>query len=328
MAAHRRRVPGPGSETELCDPGLPRWVPCPRSATALVGTPAPFHVALDLHVCPIRRRGRARDCSAGYSGCGGSSSRIPSSFSGRVGVRRRRARQRVDAARDLRERGHLAQVGLAARARAMKRSMPHREAAVRRRAHRSASRRKPNLSRCSSSSDAHHAEDGLPARPRWWIRIEPGAELPAVPDQVVVLAAHVRGIGLDPLLLARHRRGEGVVHERPAAVLLAVLEEREVGDPVEDVEVSVDQAELVREVQPEQPEDARDGLLLVGDEERRRPLFDAERLRARARRGTSRSASGSRAPWPPTPSRAPRAAPARCARTSAARRRSARTARS
>ena len=35
-----------------------------------------------------------------------------------------------------------------------------------------------------------------------------------------------------------------MVHERPAAELLAVLEEREVGDPVEDVEARVDQVEL------------------------------------------------------------------------------------
>ena len=38
----------------------------PFVGNASVGTPAPFHVALDLHVRPIRRAGPSNgDCSAG-----------------------------------------------------------------------------------------------------------------------------------------------------------------------------------------------------------------------------------------------------------------------
>ena len=61
-----------------------------------------------------------------------------------------------------------------------------------------------------------------------------GAELPAVPDQVVVLAERVRRVA--PIaLVTLERAGERVMHERPAAAVLVQLEEREVEDPVESV---------------------------------------------------------------------------------------------
>ena len=40
---------------------VPRWVPCPRSAMPR-GRRAPFQVALDLHVCPVRATGLPAWC--------------------------------------------------------------------------------------------------------------------------------------------------------------------------------------------------------------------------------------------------------------------------
>src|SRR5262249_238432 len=56
----------PGIQTELCDPGLPGGCRA-RFRQCLGGTPAPFHVALDLHVCPIRRTGPStKTLATGY----------------------------------------------------------------------------------------------------------------------------------------------------------------------------------------------------------------------------------------------------------------------
>ena len=83
----------------------------------------------------------------------------------------------------------------------------HREPAVRRRAHLQRVEQEAELVLLLLLAHAHDAEHGLlhldvvdPDRA--------GAELPAVPDQVVVLTAHVLGIRLDLALLAGHGRGE------------------------------------------------------------------------------------------------------------------------
>ena len=91
---------------------------------------------------------------------------------------------------------------------AMQRDEPvdaHREAAVRRRAHPERVEEEAELLLLLLLAEAHDAEDRLldlgvvdPDRAR--------AELPAVPDQVVVLADHAARVGSDLLLVARHRR--------------------------------------------------------------------------------------------------------------------------
>src|SRR4051794_14917625 len=95
------------------------------------------------------------------------------------------------------------------------------------------------------------------------------AELPAVPDEVVVLPANVGWILLVPLLLAGHRRRERMVQERPAAGVVA-LEEREVEHPVEDVLPRRGQGELTAEVDAEAAEHTCDELRVAGGEEDRR----------------------------------------------------------
>ena len=122
----------------------------------------------------------------------------------------------------------------------------------------------------------HHAKDGLldlgmvdPDRAR--------AELPAVPDQVVVLAEDGGRIGLDLLFMTRQCGGERVVHERPAVALLVLLEEREVERPGERVPVRVGEPELAAEMRAQAAEHARDRRLVGGGEERRRVRLPRER---------------------------------------------------
>ena len=106
-----------------------------------------------------------------------------------VGHRGRRAGQRIGSARHLRERDHLADVRLAGHERDEALD-PHREAAVRRRAHRQRLEEEGELPARLLVAHPHRPEDVLldvravdPDRAR--------AELPAVPDQVVVLAERV-----------------------------------------------------------------------------------------------------------------------------------------
>ena len=224
-----------------------------------------------------------------YSGCGGSSRRMPSSRQRIVRIRRRRAGQRIGAARDLRERDHLADVRLA-REQRDEAVDAHREPAVRRRAHRERLEEEAELVALLLLADPHRAEDA-PAAPR---RRGSGSSRSRAPSRSRsgrnAGRARARDRTRSQLLLARHGRRERVVHERPAAGLLVVLEEREVDDPVEDVEARVDQAEL-----------AARGAAGAARGRGRRPLRRRRRRapssrprrrtpRARARRGTSRSA--------------------------------------
>src|SRR5581483_7912619 len=79
-----KEKPDPGDLAELCDPGLPGGCPAFGGAAA-VGTRAPFHVALDLHVRPVRAHGVEPEESTGsYSGWG-AITRIPSSCSASSG---------------------------------------------------------------------------------------------------------------------------------------------------------------------------------------------------------------------------------------------------
>ena len=101
----------------------------------------------------------------------------------------------------------------------------------------SASSRNPNFS-CASSSliPIVRKTSRLDVR-----AVDPDrarAELPAVPDEVVVLAQRASGIAGDSLLVPGDRRGERVVEERPVACLLVALEEREVDHPVEEILVA------------------------------------------------------------------------------------------
>src|SRR5207249_8380504 len=88
-----------------------------------------------------------------------------------------------------------------------------REPAVRRRPHAQRVEEPAELRLRLVIRHAHRPEhallDLLPVDPD-----RAGAQLPAVPDQVVVLAERRTGIPLDELLVAVERTGEGMVHER------------------------------------------------------------------------------------------------------------------
>src|SRR5437868_5993020 len=192
----------------------------------------------------------------------------------RVGHRRRGARERVVAARHLRERDHLANVRLAG----------HEgddpvdscgEAAVRRSAHAQRVEEETELRALLVLPETHDAED----RPLRFRVVDPdraGAELPAVPDEVVMLAQGRAGIVLEALVPG-HGRRERVVHERPVAGVFIALEEREVDDPVENVAAGLREPELAAEMRPQPAEDAPDDRLVAGGEERRRPGAARER---------------------------------------------------
>src|SRR5579859_2807963 len=150
--------------------------------------------------------------------------REPKLAEDRVGHRRRRAGQGVGAARDLWERGDLAEVRLA-REQGDEAVDAHREAAMRRRAHLERVEEEAELVALLLLAHAHDPEDGLlkgdvvdSDRAR--------AELPAVPDEVIVLAEDAGRVGFDPMRVVRKRRRERVMRERPALALLVVLEER------------------------------------------------------------------------------------------------------
>src|SRR5579885_355150 len=193
----------------------------------------------------------------------------------RVGHRRRGARERIGAARDLREGDHLADVGLPRHERD-ETVDPHREAAVRRRAHRERLEQEAELPARFLVRQPHRAEDALLHR-HVVDADRARAELPTVPDQVVVLTAHAGRVRLVPLLAARRRRRERMVHERPASVLV-LLEQREVGHPVEGLRGRLGELQLPAEVGAQTAEDARDRRLVAGGEQRGRAGRPGERF--------------------------------------------------
>src|SRR5713101_5322280 len=190
--------------------------------------------------------------------------------------RRRGARERIGAARNLRKRDDLADVGLTGHEREEALDA-HREASVRRRAHAERVEQEAELLALLLLAETHRPEDSLlHLRPMHADRA--GAELPAVPDQFVVLAEHPAWIALEPVLVAFDRCGERMVDERPAAARLVRLEEREVDGPEKLVALRVGEPELAAEVGPQTAEDAGHDVLRVGDEEDGCPRVRAERL--------------------------------------------------
>src|SRR5690348_3267732 len=189
--------------------------------------------------------------------------------------RRRCARERVASARHLRKRDDLSDVGLAREERDEALDA-HREAPVRRRAHAQRVEEELELRLLLLGAHAHDAEDRLlPLRVVDSNRA--GAELPSVPDQVVMLAEDATGIALDPVLVARDGRGEGMVDERPPLALLVVLEEREVERPREAVGLAIGEVELAAQMRTQAAEHPRDRRLVGGGEERRRVRVARER---------------------------------------------------
>ena len=176
-------------------------------------------------------------------------------------------------------------------------------------------------SRCLLVGHPHRPEDALAAPRRRWIPIEPGAELPAVPDRGRSAGSAHAGIALDP---RSSSPGTGAVNgwcmNVQLPVLLVALEEREVERPSGRRRLRlVDQAELAAEVRAQRAE------------ARARPIGSRRRRRARSIRGSRgtprarlreelrdrrahsrrRRRRGTRGPSRPTPSRPPRAARAR-----------------
>ena len=95
----------------------------------------------------------------------------------------------------------------------------------------------PHLDELDGRGLRYYFHVTLTGLPRHW---EPAS--PPSAGIVAALHALARRIGparslwrFDPLLLARHRGGERMVHERPLPRLLVALEEREVDHPVEDL---------------------------------------------------------------------------------------------
>ena len=144
-----------------------------------------------------------------------------------------------------------------------------REASVRRSAHSERVEEPAELRSRLLVGHPHRAEDALldllamdPDRAR--------AELPAVPDQVVVLAEGSTRIGLDQILVAFDRAGERVVHEGPLLRVLVLQEQREVENPEERVARLVEKLELMAELEPKGAEDTLHHRRAVGGKEDRR----------------------------------------------------------
>ena len=89
------------------------------------------------------------------------------------------------------------------------------------------------------------------------------ADFAAVQHEVVGLCAHRAGFALELVDVLVVRRRERMVHRIPAAVVLVVLEQREIGDPEELERVRVQQVLLLRDREAELAEQLR----------RRRPAF-------------------------------------------------------
>src|SRR6188472_1106840 len=192
----------------------------------------------------------------------------------------RSARQGVGAARHLRERDDLADVRLVCHEREEPLD-PHREPAVRRSAHRERVEEESELRARLVIGHAHRSEDVLldvravdPDRPR--------PELPAVPDEIVVLAQSVSRIAGDSFLVAGDRRGERMMEERPVARVVVDLEQREIDDPVEQLLVRRE-LELATEVNPHATEHARDRRRVAGAEQHGRAPLRAEGVELRLR---------------------------------------------
>src|SRR5262249_33828217 len=102
-------------------------------------------------------------------------------------------------------------------------------------------------------------------------------ELPAVPDEVVVLAQRASRIVFDAFFGLGERRSEWMVHEGPATGLLIDLEEREVEHPEQRLGRLAGEAELPAEVRRPAAEAALDGLLVACRKENRRARSRGER---------------------------------------------------
>ena len=75
-------------------------------------------------------------------------------------------------------------------------------------------------------------------------------KLPAVPDQVIVLAESGAGVAVDQLFVTFDRARERMMDERPSARFLVLEEQREIDDPEKLVPRLVDELELLAQVDP------------------------------------------------------------------------------
>src|SRR5439155_6633274 len=188
--------------------------------------------------------------------------------------RRWRLGEWVRAARRLREGDDLADVRLAGEER-NETFDAEGEATVRRCTHLQRLQEPPEFRLSLLVGHAHRAEDPLldllamdPDRAR--------AELPAVPDQVVVLAQGGAGIGVDQVLVPLEWAREGVVYEHPVTRVLVLQEEREIEDPEELVARVVDQAELLRQLGAKSAQHPLDHCGLVRREQHGRAWWGGE----------------------------------------------------
>src|SRR5438094_4419240 len=230
------------------------------------------HLRLTLltKVCRFHRSARPRDLSLR---CLQTDSKLVEPF---LCSRCRCSRQRVGAARRLRERDHLANVGLTGE-QGDEALDPEGESSMGRCAHSQRFEEPTELCVRLLIGHPHRAEDALLD----FLAVDPDRarpELPAVPDQVVVLAESSARVGVDQVLVPLDRTRERVMHERPPAGGLVLEEQWEVEDPKMLVARFVDELELLAEVEPEGAEDPLHHRRAVGDEEQSRSRWSEKGL--------------------------------------------------
>ena len=105
------------------------------------------------------------------------------------------------------------------------------------------------------------------------------ADLAAVHDHIIGTGAAIAGVALDHIEILQHGAGEGVVLRHVAPLLLAVLKQRELGDPQKVEGARFDKTELLGEVVAELSQCIVDDLILgVGNDEQQVALLGVQRL--------------------------------------------------
>src|SRR6185369_1967746 len=139
-------------------------------------------------------------------------------------------------------------------------------AAVRRRAVRQRIEQKPELRTRARFRDSQHGENSL--LHLWSMNSDRStAELVPVEHHVVSLSPHALGSALEERQVLVPRRGERMMYGSPPLLLDAPFKERKVGDPQEAPTRTIDEPELVPELQPKQPRRLGGHALFVGHQE-------------------------------------------------------------
>src|SRR5262245_35781841 len=137
---------------------------------------------------------------------------------------------------------------------------------MRRRAVRQRIEQESELGTRARFRDAQHGEDSLLYF--WPMNSDrSAAKLVSVEHHVVGLSPHALGGALEDRQVLVPGRGERMMYGAPPFLLGAPFKEREVGDPQEAPTRTIDELELVPELQPEQPRRLGGHALFVGYQE-------------------------------------------------------------